>query len=130
MFTTTEQVKELTGYEVPQETVIMAQAIVESFVGRVEAEVIDANDMMLLGRATAYQSAYMFQDESKIFEQIAAEQVMNYGNMVTFAKNGVSPWIAPLAVIACQRLTWKRIRSVRTGSIFAEPVQVADWRTE
>lgn len=129
MFTTIEEVKELTGAEVTQETIIMAQNIIEAFIGRDEIEVANAYDRALLAKATAYQSAYMFGDEARVFEQAAAIQVMQFGNMVSFAQNGVSPWIAPLAVIACTKLSWKRMRSIKTGSIYNEPVREERWET-
>lgn len=131
MFTTTEQVNVLTGYDVEVSDIHKAQAIIESYVGRLEVEVTNATDIMLLGRATAYQAAYMKDDPMKVFEQISVSQIGQYGATVSF-KSGdvVSPWIAPLAVIACQRLTWKRIRSVRTGSIWDRPTDESRWTTE
>jgi hypothetical protein len=121
MFTTIERVKELTNADVTQETIIMAQNIVEAYIGRDEVEVVVANDKALLDKATAYQCAYMVGDEARVFEQAAATQVMQFGNMVTFPMDGVSPWVAPLTVIACKRLSWKRIRSIHTSGIFDQP---------
>lgn len=130
MFTTIEQVKELTNVDVPQETIIMAQNIIEAFVGRDEIEVIHPNDKALLGKATAYQAAYMFGDEAKVFEQAAVTQTTQFGQAISYRGDGSSPWIAPLAVIACQRLSWKRMRSVKTGSIFYHAPVVEGWRYE
>lgn len=131
MFTTVAKVEEYTGYAVDQETVIMAQAIIEAYVGRLEPEVNTAHDLSLLERATAYQAAYMRDNKATVFEQISLSQVMQFGQMMTFKQNDiVSPWVAPLAVLACQRLSWKRIRSVRTGSIYYTPPAVDDWRTD
>lgn len=130
MFTTIEQVKELTGYDVPQETIIMAQSVIESYVGRVEIDVEEPTDKALLGKATAYQSAYMVNDGAKVFEQAAVVQSAQFGQSITMRSDGVSPWVAPLAVIACQRLSWKRIRSVKTGSLFARPPVVEGWKYE
>lgn len=118
MFTTVESTKELTGKDVSQETVIMAQSIVEAYIGKIEIEVTDPTDRALLDKATAYQAAYMHGDEAKVFEQMATIQVMQSGNMVTFDTNSDSPWIAPLAVIVCRRLSWKRIHSIRVGPLF------------
>lgn len=127
MFATIEKVKELTGVEAPQETIIMAQNIIESFVGRDEIDVVNAHDRALLEKATAYQVAYMFGDEAKVFEQAAASSVMQFGNMVTFNQDGASPWIAPLAVIACKKVSWRRMRSIKTGNIFGQPVRPSRW---
>lgn len=130
MFTTIERVKELTDVDVSQETIIMAQNIIEAFVGRDEIEVTNANDRALLEKATAYQCAYMNGDAAKVFEQVAAVQVMQFGNMVTFTQDGNSPWIAPLAVIACKRLSWRGMRSVKTGSIYSRPTVQGRWENE
>lgn len=129
MFTTIDQVEELTGYAVTQETIIQSQAIIESYVGRVEAEVNNAQDLMILGRATAYQAAYMRDDTDKVFEQMSIASILQYGQQLTF-KSGdiVSPWVAPLAVIACKRLSWARSRSVKTGSLYYSAPDADDWR--
>lgn len=131
MFTTIERVKELTNADVTQETIIMAQNIIEAFIGRDEVEVQVANDKALLDKATAYQCAYMVGDEAKVFEQASTSQIMQFGNLVSFTQDGASPWIAPLAVIACKRLSWRRMRSIKTGGIFDRPVTAnTGWRYE
>lgn len=130
MFTTIEQVKELTDYDVDAKTITMAQSIIEAYVGRLEIEVTNASDVVLLGRATAYQAAYMLGNSEAVFEQMNAYQISQFGQMVTFqASNVVAPWVAPLSVLACQRLSWKRIRSVKTGTIFSQPVPERTWET-
>lgn len=131
MFTTTDSVLSLTGYEVRLTDINMAQAIIESYVGKVEAEVYDANDLMLLDRATAYQAAYMVKNKELVFEQMSAQQIMQFGQMVTFKQDDAAPFIAPLAILACKRLSWKRIRSIRTGRIFDNgPVQTNSWERD
>lgn len=126
MFTTIEEVKALTDSDVDLKLIAMAQAIVESYIGRVESEIDNANDSMLLARATAYQSAYMVVYDD-MFEQTAVEQVNQFGNSMKFRQDGVSPWVAPLAVIACQKLSWRRMRSIKTGSIFDKPSEPSGW---
>jgi hypothetical protein len=131
MFVTAENVERLTGYEVDSDLIFRAQAIIESYVGRLEIEVEDAYDTMLLGRATAYQAAYMKEDPSRIFEQMSVSQLSQFGASISFKQGDlVSPFVAPLAVISCQRLSWKRMRSVKTGSIFAPLVGESGWRYE
>lgn len=133
MYTTIQEVKDLTNYDVPLEVITMAQGIIEAYTGRVEAEIVNPVDLMLLGRATAYQAAYMFDEENdyeQTFKQVSAIQVQQYGSMVTFTQDGITPWVAPLAKLACGKLSWKRIRSVRTGSIFYRPPVVDTWRTQ
>lgn len=128
MFTTVIETKELTTYDVDEDLLYQAQAIVESYVGRVEVEVTSATDLMLLGRATAYQAAYMKNDPAKIYEQISASQISQFGASITFKPGDESsPWVAPLAKIACQRLSWKRMRSVRTGSIYGPRLPEPRW---
>lgn len=129
MFTTVEEVKRITDFDVSLEGIARAQAIIESYVGRVEVDVQNATDLSLLGRATAFQAAYMEHDLPRVYGQAKASQIMQYGNMVTFPDDGVSPWIAPLAVIACRKLSWNRIRSVRTGSIYTVPSNSPGWKT-
>lgn len=130
MFTTVQEVEELTGYAVNQQHVNRAQAIIEAYVGRTEPEVVSAHDKMLLGRATAYQSVYMLENGDTVFEHIGATQIMQFGQMMTFPNDKVTPWVAPLAILACQRLSWKRIRSVKTGTIYHTPVDEAGWRSQ
>lgn len=130
MWTTVEQVKELTGSDVTIESIKQAQAIIESYVGRLEPEVPNASDKMLLGRATAYQAAYMVDAEDRTFQSIGAKSITQFGNMISFWENDrTQPFIAPLAVIACQRLSWKRLRSIKVGGMFGGQVPELDyWR--
>ena len=130
MFTTVEQVKELTGYEVITEEIHTAQMIIEAYVGRTESEINTSHDLSILAKATAYQVAYLQANKSIVFEQMDTRQISQMGQMVTFPDHGLSPWLAPLAVMTCQRLSWKRIRSIRTGSIFNEPAQESNWWNE
>lgn len=130
MFTTEEQVLELTGYTVDLATITMAQSIIEAYIGRVEAEVTDGNDATLLSKAVAYQTAYMFNQKGLVFEQISAQQIMQYGMMMTFkADEPAAPFVAPLAILACKRLSWKRQRSIKTGSIFTRTEAESNWRS-
>lgn len=131
MFTTIEQTRELTGKEVTQETIIMAQGIIEAYIGRIEVDVADGTDRALLGKAVAYQATYMQDDEAKVFEQMGAMQIMQFGQMITFGQDGTQPWIAPLAVLTCKRLSWKRIRSIQAGPTFPHRPRVNEgWKYE
>lgn len=131
MFTTIETVKELTGKTVTQETIIMAQNIIESYIGRVEVDVSNPSDRDIAGKAVSYQAAYMFGDEARVFEQMGATQIMQFGQMVTFSPGSEAPWVAPLAVMACKRLSWRRLRSIRTGSLWPRgPQRESGWRYE
>lgn len=130
MFTTIDRVKEVTGYDVNQETVIMAQNIIETFIGRIEIDVTDPEDMSLLDRATAYQAAYMTNDPVKIFEQMNVQQISQFGAMIQFKYgDNASPFVAPLALMACSRLSWRRPRSLYTGRMFGG-IEKRSWETD
>lgn len=131
MFTSVEETKELTGYDVENTTIIMAQGIIEAYVGRIEAQVFDPTDRALLTSATAYQAAYMNENSEMIFEQVAASYIAQFGQAITFRGSDMaSPFVSPLAQLACSKLSWKRNRSVRTGSIYDAGETAYDWRTD
>lgn len=130
MFTTILETEELTGYVLPLASLVRAQGIIESYIGRTEADVDVPQDFEMLGRAVAYQAAYMEHDLPRIFGQARTQQLLQYGNMVSYFDDGVSPFVAPLAVLACRRLSWRRMRSIRTGSIYATRVREGTWATE
>lgn len=54
MFTTVEMTKRVTGYDVDLDLLYKAQAIVETYCGRIENDVTNMRDKALLSRATAY----------------------------------------------------------------------------
>ena len=128
MFTTVEQVKTLTGYEVTLETVMMAQGIIEAFVGKTEAVIDKPEDLEIIGRATAYQSAYMLHNAETVFEQIAVKQIAQSDGSTTLMYENFAPFIAPLAHLSLRGLSWKGSRSVRTGPVFDSPrLDYATW---
>lgn len=129
MFISKEQVATMTGYDVDSALLVQAQSIIEAYVGRAEAEVTDASDLFQLGKATAYQAAYMKDDRMKVFEQAAVTQVGQFGQLVSFRQDGASPFVAPLAALACKNLTWRRPRSIRTGSWFGYAPVDGRWET-
>lgn len=130
MWVTVEETLAMTGEEVPLETIAQAQTIIETVIGRTEVQVTDPFDKELLARATAYQAVYMYEDEDRVFKSVSAGQIMQFGNMITFRNTDVlSPFVAPLAAMAIRGLSWKRMRSVKTGSIFSTPAQPENWRT-
>lgn len=129
MFTTPEYVQAVTGYTVTVEQVTMAQGLVETLIGRVEAVVTDANDRAILGNAVAYQAAYMRDNPKVVFEQAAVKAVRTGESTVSFDVDQGAPWYAPLAVEACKRLSWRKSRSVRTGPMFNR-TRLSSWETE
>jgi hypothetical protein len=126
MFVTIERVKELTGKDVDLELVRQAQSVVETYIGRVEAEVIDPNDLAILSNATAYQTAYMEENPGITFEQVAVLTAGQSESAVQFDIGKWAPFLAPLTFMACRRLSWKRSRSVHVGPIFERPYD-AGW---
>lgn len=118
MFTSVEQVKALTGYEVSLDLVNQAQAVLESFLGKVEAEIDDPNDRAVLARATSFQAAYMKNNADRVYEQIAVRSVAQSDGGAVMNTEMWAPFIAPLAYLSMRSLSWKRTRSVRTGPVF------------
>jgi hypothetical protein len=116
MYTTPIEVMAVTPYtNVTLAQVLQAQFVVEVYTGRTEAEVDGARDKEMLARATAAQVVYMRENPEVTFEQIAAASISRGDGQTTFRPDGVSPFIAPLAVMACAHLSWKKSRSITLG---------------
>lgn len=129
MFTTTNEVKTITGKIVTNQLVERAQYIIEAYVGKFEDEVADTRDLEILKRAVAYQCAYMENNEDLVYEQMAVSTTLQNDASTTFKPGDlVSPFIAPLAVIVCKKLTFLRSRSVKTGKIFQD-YEFVNWNT-
>jgi len=128
MFSTVNSVKEYTGYDVALDLIKRAQAIVEIYIGRDEIDIVDPADLLLLDKITSYQTVYMIDNEDIVYKQIG---VISQGGQstasVAFDARLSAPWMAPLAVIASNGLTWKRSKSFRTGRIFQLPARI-DWK--
>jgi hypothetical protein len=129
MFATTTQVKTITGKTVNAGLIERAQYAIEAYVGKFEADVTDTNDLEILKRAVAYQSAYMLNNEDIVFEQMAVSTTMQNDASTTFKPGDrVSPFIAPMAVMVCSKLSFVKSRSIKTGPI-ASTVTYPDWTT-
>lgn len=129
MFTTTQKIKEWTGIEVTPEDIRHAQFIVETYIGRIEAEIDNAYDLALLARATTWQAVYMKDNANIVWEQIAVTQAGQNESVNTFDTDNLSPFMHRMAVQACSRLSWKKTRSVRTGPSVQRPAPVR-WETD
>lgn len=129
MLATTTDVKTITGKVVSAQQVQRAQYVIEAYLGKLEADITNTRDIELAKRAVAYQSAYMEGNEDLVFEQMAVSTTGQNDAYTTF-KNGdsLSPFIAPLAIMVCQKLTFFRSRSVKTGKL-ENPITIADWTT-
>ena len=127
MFSTTNSVKTYTGYDVTLPLIIRAQALVEIYVGRDEIDIENPSDLLLLDKMTAYQTAYMLENEDIVFKQAALTSQGQTDAMVNFDVRMMSPFMSPLAIIASNGLSWNRSRSYRTGKIF-QMNRRTDWR--
>lgn len=135
MFTTIEQVKDLTNYDVTTDTIYQAQAIIESFSGRIENEVKLAKDREVLAKATAYQAAYMVTDYERIFEQVGVTSMQTPDGALVLDITMGAPFLAPLAVITLRGLSARGGKSVKIGSTFGRSSRsranvYADWVTD
>jgi len=118
MFTTTNQVKTITGKIASLALIERAQYIVEGYVGKFETEITKTKDIEIMKRAVAYQTAYMLNNEDIVFEQMAVSTTMQNDASTTFKPGDkVSPFIAPMAVILCASLSFVKTKSVYTGKM-------------
>lgn len=119
MFVTPNEVMAATPYDnVTIEQVRQAQFVIELYIGKTESDITSARDKMLLSRATTAQTVYMRDNPDITFNQVKATTMSQGGNMTVFANDGESPFIAPLAVLACKGLSWRGSRSVRVGKMY------------
>ena len=118
MFTTTTQVKSITGKIVTPALIERAQYVIEGYVGKFETEITNTKDIEVMKRAVAYQAAYMLNNEDIVFEQMAVSTTGQNDSYTTF-KTGdtVSPFVAPMAVILCGKLSFVKTKSVYTGKM-------------
>lgn len=128
MFTTANNVKEYTNIDVTLDLIKRAQSIIEIYIGRDEIDIESPSDLLVLDKMTAYQSAYMFENEEVIYKQIAVTSAGAGDSSQNFDGNYSAPFIAPLAVIAARALSFNKTRSIKTGKIFQWNRKV-DWRT-
>lgn len=128
MFTTVNKVLEHTNKTVELNLIKRAQSIIEIYVGRNEIDIENPNDLIVLEKMTAYQAAYMMDNEEMVYSQIAVTSAGSGDSAQNFDSGYSAPFIAPLAVLAARGLSFNRSRSVRTGKIFQWNRKV-DWRT-
>lgn len=129
MFTTATEVKTITGKIVDAALVARAQYVIEAYIGKFEADVTDTRDEEILKRAVAYQAAYMLNNEDIVYEQMSVSTTGQNDAYTTFKQgDSTSPFIAPLAVMICNKLSFMRSRSIYTGKS-TDTVSEVDWRT-
>jgi hypothetical protein len=131
MFCSPQDVQKYTGYEVTGEVIFQAQAVIEAYVGRLETDVSNAQDLETLRKATSYQAAYMRDDYTKVFQQASVAQVVQNGSLISFRSGEQeAPWIAPLAKLSCKHLSWRKSRSVKTGGMWSRDASEPNTRFE
>lgn len=118
MFINIDGVKDVTGVDVERTDIILAQHVIEAFVGKNETEVQDADDIALLAKAVAFQAVYMLNNYDRVYQQVALVQMGQQDGQMTLDRDMAAPFIAPLAVLTLRNLTWRRSRSVKTGPMF------------
>lgn len=130
MFITVEDTKKLTAYDVSLDDLYRAQAILETYIGMVEEDIDNPNDLAIMGKATAYQAAYMKNNYERIYEQMAVRSIAQSDGGLAPDRDLAAPFIAPLAFFAMRSLSWKRSRSVKTGSMWSHVFHKDGWETE
>ena len=129
MFTTIAEVKTITGKIVKNDLIERAQYAIEAYIGKFEDEILDTQDLEILKRATAYQTAYMLNNEDIVFEQMSVATTAQNDSSTTFKTgDNVSPFIAPMAVMVCSKLSFIKSRSIKTGKI-RPSIAYPDWIT-
>jgi hypothetical protein len=121
MLSTINSVKEYTGYDVSLDLIKRAQAIIEIFIGKDEIDVENPADLLLLDKMVSYQTAYMLENEDLVFKQIATVSLSTGGTIQNFDTKMFAPFIAPLAILAANGLSFRKIRGIKTGKIFQSP---------
>lgn len=114
MIATVDDVFEITGYTVNEESVKHAQAIVEVYAGRPESLINNVTDLEWMRYAISWQVAYMDFDPKSVFEQANVKSYHANDTVMDFGDKAYQ--IAPLAQKAVGRLSWNRSRSIKTGN--------------
>lgn len=133
MFITPDRVKKLTGYEnITLQDVSIAQGMLEAYTGRMEARIIDADDLEIMAKATAYQTVYLKADTNHIFEQARVDSIQQDSAAINYKPGDYdSPFIAPYALMAMKNLSWKRSHSIGFGrGKNARGRRLYDWKRD
>jgi|DEB19_MinimDraft_3_1074340.scaffolds.fasta_scaffold07546_3 hypothetical protein len=129
MFVTTEGVTELTGKEVTLDLIRRAQGLIESYTGMPEVLVENTKDSEILRKMTAYQCAYMLENESIVWDQVAVTAAGSGESVSSFRLDLDAPYMSPLAMIASRKLSIYKSKSVHTGRVF-QYSPVSSWKKD
>lgn len=126
MFITKEEVTARSGKTVTQENLLLAHTMIETWVGKDEAEVTNGADKAVLARATMFQAIYLGENPDTVLLQAGMESLSQNESSVKFDRNMFSPFMSPWAVVACKKVSWLGSRSVKTGAFVNNYAQ--DWK--
>lgn len=127
MFITREEIVSHTGLEVTQPTLVLAQAMIEAYIGRDESEITDGSDQSTLARATMFQAIYIRQNTDIVLEQASVKSLSQNESVVQFDTDNFAPFMSPWAIHACKRLSWMGSRTVVTGPMYARSTPMPTW---
>lgn len=130
MFINAERANKITGaqFDLTVDDLYTAQAMLESYTGREESVITDADDIECYAKATAYQAAYLKNNTNNVFEQARVDSITQDSSSIQYTGDLASPFIAPLAAMALRNLTWKKSRSIHTGKNVQRTHRLWDWK--
>ena len=107
------EVTEVTGVIVEEATVNLAQAVIESVVGRttLDNDRLSARDLLWLKRAVAYQAAWM-PAQPDLFTRTEVRSSSQDGASAAYT-GGEDQVLAPLAKRTLRRLSWRGSKSIQ-----------------
>lgn len=131
-----DEVTNLTGLSVGESDVVMAQGIIELFVGRTEAvfATMQSRDRYWLKMAVVYQCAWM-QSHPEVFSIMDVAELRQVDLQVSFREGDPhAAVLAPLARKALRRVSWKGTRTIEVTSAFQAAVEADtddayDWQS-
>jgi hypothetical protein len=117
MFITEREILTQTGFTVARTNVNMAQMMVETYTGRVEEDISDGTDKALMAQAVMYQAIYMEERPGDVLHQAEVHQIVQGDTSTKFNVEKFSPFMSPWSIKACERLSWNKSRSIKTGKV-------------
>lgn len=114
-----QQVTDATGVTVTDAQLAQAQATVEVFCNRIYADTerIRARDVYWLGRAVAYQAAWL-KGQYDLATRLDSSQVQQDGVVASLGEHAMV--LAPMAARALRRISWMRSRTLHVRSPFED----------
>jgi|SRR6478735_11048522 len=129
MFISRDEIKSRSGKDISQDTLALANSMIETYIGKDEAEVEDSSDLAVLAKATMFQAIYI-DGNDEVLEQAAITAITSNSSTITFASGAMAPHMSPWAVRACKSLSWYGTRSVKVGKILDSPRRRLGWLYE